>query len=282
MAADVTSHRLQDGDRQTTINLGHMAYDRVEPPSTVYGLVMRVLSGSTHRRFNSNINHIAYSSFHQFDYIYYDTPHTLSTPHDHKLHAILSVPEDNQWNFWLDDDAFFIDFSKSLRHLPCLSTETDPSSQLIFARSPVNPSGGWTYLSSGNFFFRSSPQVLDFFYRVLSTDQGQVADWRNHEMLGMYTNGDQDRITYQLFHRADIARLTALVPFPYFNTRPYHFRLPFQHLICHFAVTDTPKAVAIRDFQRNFGYTDDSLVPSGMQGPHPWRLPVDSVTVLEP
>jgi hypothetical protein len=215
-------------------------------------LSMRIVSGSTKVRFNSRKNHEIYARKWNYDYVYYDKIRQYNSIYDHKFDAFLSLPDDGQWNFWIDDDAFFINMD-----IPLENFIRPANRDLVFPISPVNPSGGWTFLSSGNFFFRSTPEVRSFFKRARDLDINVVEAWWNENLFGMFTNGDQDRILYLLV--TDAYEMD-LVPFQWFNTRPYHFSKVNEHLLVHFAVQKMTKEKAIAKFRRRWKYLDDSLV----------------------
>ena len=46
----------------------------------------------------------------------------------------------------------------------------DPGRDLLFCKSPVNPRGGWTWMSAGQFFIRRTPAMAAFLDAVLTTD----------------------------------------------------------------------------------------------------------------
>ncbi|HVE51999.1 MAG TPA: hypothetical protein VNB23_01305 [Ramlibacter sp.] len=223
---------------------------------------MNILSGCTRLRFNSHINHACYAARHGYGYRFDITPRPLASVYDHKLHAILDCPVDGRWWFWIDDDAFFTRFDTPLADLGV----TNGDELLVFPKSPVNLQGGWTYLSSGNFFFRSTPEVHAFFRAVLATEMPKVQAWWNAGEHGIYTGADQDQIVWNLFHDAGIRARTKLVPYEIFNTRPYHFSSATDCFLVHFAVSGMTKAEAIRQFQQQFGFADDALLPPSAAG----------------
>ena len=217
---------------------------------------MRIISGSTKVRFNSKSNHEVYADKWSYEYIYYDKTRLYKAVYDHKFDAFLSVPDDGEWNFWIDDDAFFTNMD-----IPLESFIRSGNRDLIFPTSPVNPSGGWTFLSSGNFFFRSTPDVRSFFTEARDLDIKIVESWWDEKRYGIFTNTDQDRILYLLAN--DLYKMD-LVPFQWFNTRPYHFNNVGEHFLVHFAVQGISKEKAIKRFKRRWKYTDDSLVLSSI------------------
>jgi hypothetical protein len=197
---------------------------------------------------------------HGHKYRFDITPRPLSSVFDHKIHSILDCPIDDEWWFWMDDDAFFTSFDTPFSEL---GISFDSSKILIFPKSPVNPLGGWTFLSSGNFFFRSTQEAHAFFRRVLETQLSEVKEWWDDREFGMFTNGDQDKIVWNLIHDEEIRARTDLISYEVFNTRPYHFSSPTDFFLVHFAVPGVAKEESIKLFQARFNYEDDALLPPG-------------------
>ena len=200
------------------------------------------------------VNHQAYCNVRNYKYIFDRKQRkTIKSKFDHKLHAILDLDVDDQWWFWIDDDAFFTNFEKKLEDINTYSNKI-----MVFAEGPVNLNEEFTYLSSGNFFFKNSTILKEFFQTVLDTDINKVKNWWDYDKLGVFTNGDQDRIIYQLFHNRPIFEKTKVVSYDVFNTRPYHFTTPTDHLLCHFSGGEKP--VAIKSFQEKFNFSSPTLI----------------------
>jgi hypothetical protein len=218
-----------------------------------------VISGHTKTVFDSRTNHEIYCNRHGYRYIFDSTPRNSNSGFDHKLHAILSLPiDDSLWWFWLDDDAFFMQIDKPLEDF---LYEDRNEIHLIFPKSPINPIGGWTAISSGNFFFRKSEAIHDFFKEVLETDLELVRNWWNEDLLGMYTNGDQDKIVYQLEKNIHVKNATQIVPYDLFNLRPYHFvHSSDDYFLVHFAIPNQTKEESLLEFRDKWNFMDNALV----------------------
>jgi len=87
----------------------------------------------------------------------------------------------------------------------------------------------------------------------------KVKNWWDFDKYGIFTNGDQDRIVYELVKDEDLMSKITLVDYEIFNTRPYHFKKINDHFLVHFA--GNGKAKAIHKFKLDFGFNDNSLVP---------------------
>jgi hypothetical protein len=217
-----------------------------------------VLSGHTETAFSSSKNHEMYCKLHGYKYFFDSQPRKLASGFDHKLQAILSLPnDDNFWWFWLDDDAFFMQIERPLSDF---LDKTPRTTQLIFPRSPINPIGGWTAISSGNFFFKKTHLTHKFFQAALETDLSVVRNWWVEETFGMFTNGDQDKMMYQIEHLDVVKKVTQIVAYNQFNFRPYHFvKSSAENFLVHFAVPNQTKKQSFEEFKDKWGFCDDSL-----------------------
>jgi galactosyl transferase GMA12/MNN10 family len=219
---------------------------------------VNILSGCTKSRFESELNHRAYANRHGYNYLFDSKPRDLKSPYDHKMYAILDQPIDNEWCFWMDDDAFFMQMDTPLESF---LTGIPRYTQMIFPKSPINPQGGWTHLSSGNFFFKRTQFVHDFFAEALQLDLMMIRNWWNADKYGMFTKGDQDKIVYELAHSWRMRKATKIVPFDTFNFRPYHFvHSAEENFLVHFATPGISKDDSITEFQAGFGFADRSLL----------------------
>ena len=216
---------------------------------------MNILSGCTQIRFDSIINHASYAKIFNYKYKFDNKKRNLLSIYDHKILSILELPIDNEWWFWVDDDVFFTDYNSSF---DSLNLDFD-SNIMIFPKSPINPNGGWTFLTSGSFFFKNNLEVKNFFQKVLTQNIEKVKNWWDFDKYGIFTNGDQDRIVYELVKDEDLMSKITLVDYEIFNTRPYHFKKINDHFLVHFA--GNGKAKAIHKFKLDFGFNDNSLVP---------------------
>jgi hypothetical protein len=221
--------------------------------------LLQIVSGCTHRRFASDINHRAYADRHALPYTFDDRERTgLRSPFYHKGAAMIEALPNAEWTFWLDDDAFFMRHDDSLADL-LLHPLVTPQTQLVFCRSPINR-GMWTYISAGNILVKNSPLMRDFFARSMEIDLEVVRNWWDAEKYGLYCHSDQDAMVYLIATEPDIARATVILDYSAFNCRDFHFAHPHDWFLVHFAgVPD--KRVAIEAFASKHGL-NDALLPS--------------------
>lgn len=219
---------------------------------------MNILSGCNKLRFHSRINHEVYCQLHNYRYVNDGKKRELKNKFDHKIGAILDIPIDNKWWFWLDDDAFFTNFETKFSDLS-LPLENN---LLLFAHSPVNENNKWAYICSGNFFFKKTEEIHYFFNKVLNQNLLEVKEWWNEEKYGMFTNGDQDKILFHCVNDDSILSKTKIISYHKFNTRTYHFNKLTDNFLVHFTkVNQMSKYDSIKEFQKKFNLTNETLIP---------------------
>lgn len=225
-----------------------------------------VVSGSSQTRTPAALNHAVYAARHGLRYVFDTTPAPVRLIYLHKVEVLRRHLATADWLFWIDDDAFFTNLAVDVRSfLP-----VDPAIELVFCSSPVNPDGGWTWMSAGQFLIRNTPAMLALLDAVLATDLGQVRSWWDPDTLGLFTRGDQDAFVYQL--RRDGSPWSGAWqarPWEAFNSRPYHYVASLdEHFICHFAVPGgRSKMELIAEFATRLG-TTTALLPAAEIEPY--------------
>lgn len=215
---------------------------------------LRIVSGSSGVRTPAPLNHTVYAARHDLPYVFDVTPAPVAPITLQKLAVIRRHLAAGEWLFWLDDDAFFTNLATDLRDL----VPVDPGIELAFCSSPVNPNGGWTWMSSGQLFIRNTPRMAALLEAVAGTDLEAVRRWWDPERHGLFTNGDQDAFVYHL-ERPDSpwAGTFQRLPWEAFNARPYHYESRLdEYFICHFAVPGRrSKMELIEEFAHRLGTT---------------------------
>lgn len=194
----------------------------------------------------ANVNHEYYSSHNGYTYIYDISP-TKSGIFLNKVEKLLKYLDLFDWVMWIDDDAFFLQHDKRIEDFIAPNRKSD----LIFCKSPINPEGGWTFFSSGNFIMKNTPAVKEWLKACLNTDLNEVKQSWDADKYGIFTNGDQDIMTHLLVNdvRFNKKGFYRLLDYTEFNTRPYHFdKSPDEHFLVHFTGTDkNGQAIAFAD-----------------------------------
>lgn len=204
----------------------------------------------------ASVNHQFYSENHGYTYIYDISP-TRNDVFKNKIEKILKLIDLFDWVFWIDDDAFFTKYSTPLT--PFIDN-SPPKAELIFCTSPVNE-GKKTYLSSGNFFLKSTKHVKEFLQACLDADLENTRYRWDDEKFGHFTNGDQDIMVDLLMNdaRFNSRSFHAILPFGYFNTRPFHFEKNYdEHFLVHF--TGNNKQDQVIAFANKFNLSP-ALIP---------------------
>lgn len=200
-------------------------------------------------------NHELYARDHDYTYIF-DIAPTANKRFLAKVEKVGKFLPLFDWVFWLDDDAFIMKRDVRLETF----IDQSPEATLIVCESPINE-GKWTWLSSGNFLLRNTPDAAQLLADVIATDLDVVEAWWDPVVYGYFTRGDQDAFVYQLntnprYGDGFVARL----PFDAFNARPFHFTdEPDEHFLVHF--TGGEKGRQARLFGDRFGLTE-ALVPA--------------------
>lgn len=214
---------------------------------------MLILSGCDHVRFPTMLNQRAYAREHNYRYRFDLGPYPdRHNTYFHKLDAIDDALVDTDWLFWIDDDAAFTQLEMRLEDI--VPELNDPTVAAIFCASPVNPQGGWTAISSGNFFIRNNQFGRRLIKNAKATDLSVVARWWDTEELGMFTSGDQDALMYQIKTDRRLKGRIKVLEYERFNTRPYHYDWGSQHFLVHFTnLPDTTKEAQMAHFVQRFG-----------------------------
>jgi hypothetical protein len=225
-----------------------------------------IVSGATHHRFYADTNQRIYAKRHGYDYRFDMGPYDLGTHMARrkvgffKISAVERALPDFDWVFWIDDDAFFTDFDKPLA--PFLDG-IGPDVFWVACKSPVNPEGRWSYLSSGQFFIRNCEESFAFLRTVRNVPPEVIKPWWDEQKVGLSTTGDQDAFVYTLLTDNLLPRVR-LMEYQTFNNRWYHYEERLnEHLIVHFAGAEKQKRLDIANFAAKFGL-DESLVPRSL------------------
>lgn len=181
-------------------------------------------------RFNSQVNHRLYAHQHGYRYIFDGTPRFDKRTYMRKLEAVLEYLELFDWLFWIDDDAYFTDFSVPVERFIDLS----PNSDFIVCKSPSTKEI-FTKISSGQFLLKNTELSRSFIKDALSTDLREVQKWWRSD-LGMFTKGDQDAMVYLLESSKKYSDpFFKILEHDYFNNRDFEFEKSLsEHFLVHF------------------------------------------------
>ena len=194
----------------------------------------------------AHVNHQLYATANDHVYIF-DVAPTESWKFMAKIEKIGKFLPLFDWLFWIDDDAFIMNRSVRLQSF----IDEAPEATIIMCTSPIRD-GVWTWVSSGNFLIRNTPEAIGFLYEVRRTDLEKVRAWWDSEVYGHFTRGDQDAMVYLLNTHPIYSREGFLAKLPYtaFNSRPEHFTHPRDHFLVHF--TGQNKRELVQEFASRF------------------------------
>lgn len=140
--------------------------------------------------FLSAENHKAYASKFGYRYSHCSWPGKSKNPYFNKIEYILEHFDKYDYIFWIDDDAFFIDFEFDIASLI-----PNKNAMVTICSSPEYKSI-WTYISSGQFMMRCCDETKNFLKDVIDADLDIIKSWWDESKYGFFTNGDQDAMVY--------------------------------------------------------------------------------------
>lgn len=253
------------------------------------GLRIGVISGFfPGRRLNSHVNHSAYCRAHGYFYIDASHPGTHPRPYFRKIEVILECLPLFDWVFWLDDDAYFTDFSIPLRSF----LEPADCEDIIICKSPSTKKV-FTKFSCGQFFIRNSPRSFEFLRLVLQADLPMIKSAFWQERHGQFTSSDQDAFVYLTETIPTFGPgFIRIVDHNQFNNRDFEYSSSTsEHFLIHF--TGHEKTRDKDAFCRRMG-ENEYLVPDalfralnlgheeGSLGLSPWALVRGKLSRLVP
>lgn len=211
-------------------------------------------------RFNSQVNHKAYADFHGYHYVFNGSPERDSRNYFRKIETVIRYLGLFDWLFWIDDDAYFTNFTIPLARFVDEAGECD----MLICRSPSTKKL-FTKFSSGQFFLRNAPRAHEFLKAVLATDLAAVqAFWRQD--LGYYSSGDQDAMVYLSETDPRFSDgFFKLLDHQQFNNRDFEYLAdPVEHFVVHF--TGTQKVASKVAFCERLGCNRYLVPPRLLMG----------------
>ncbi|WP_341199543.1 hypothetical protein [Croceibacter atlanticus] len=139
--------------------------------------------------FDSVVNHRIYADRYDLTYIHCNWPTKHKNLYFNKLQYLLEYIDIFDAIFWIDDDAFFIDFNIDIREL------LPKNEHLISICKSPDFKSLKTPFSSGQFMMVCNEDSKEFLKKALETDLSQVKKWWIPE-FGFFSNGDQDALYY--------------------------------------------------------------------------------------
>lgn len=212
--------------------------------------------------FSSVINHKVYADTFGYTYIHCNWPTSEKNRYLNKIRYILSYIDVYDYVVWLDDDAFFFDFTKDI-----MQFAPKENNFISICESPSFKELK-TFVSSGQFILKGNNQSKSFLNKILNQEILEVKKWWKTD-LGFFTNGDQDIIVYLL--KTDHAFKDSYNLFNYknFNSRYENLFDSDVHkpLILHFTGKPKVKMAHYKSVQEKLNLSA-SLVPELLLKPY--------------
>lgn len=162
--------------------------------------------------FDSHINHRAYCYRHGYTYIHCSWPTRQTNPYMNKIEYLKEYYQLFDYIFWIDDDAFFLNFDWKLE-----SIMPGADQFLTICKSPSYKTLK-TYVSSGQFLLKCNLRGREFIDRLLMLDFDLVKKWWPRDEY-FFSGGDQDKITYLLCNEEPFRGGALLLEHAAFNSR---------------------------------------------------------------
>lgn len=182
----------------------------------------------------------------------------IVTRFDYKLSIIRRLLPLYDWLVWMDDDAFFTDFTSD--SLSSLIHRAERGGQsLIFAEGPLEPNGFWSRINSGVMVLRNDETARHVLDRAAHVDLATVRTWWDDDRDGLFTRGDQDQLWWSI-RTSGVEESVLIVDHRELNSRGHYYRDSLQDaFIMHF--TGYPdKELGIARFADRWGVGQE-LVP---------------------
>ncbi len=222
-----------------------------------------VISGADEIRLRSYVNHTIYCREYGLDY----RVECLLTPDVEdkfllKWAAVARQLPKYDWVAWLDDDCYITDFSRDLFREHALRANLE-NKTFVISRGVEEPQGLWSYVNSGVFMVKNSPEGAALVQSVLDADPEEVTKWWDPVRYGMFTSGhDQDLLTWALVDGGFEAS-TLWVDHRELNSRYHYYRTSLNEaFICHFCGFPDKK-MGVVAFANHFEIGHE-LVPSNL------------------
>ena len=217
-----------------------------------------LVSGADEIRLRSYINHVIYAREHGFDYrLECGLAEGITNKFFYKSRTVERLLPTVDWLVWLDDDVYFTQFARDgLR--PLIEQAERDDHYLVIAEGAVEPRGFASFINTGVFLLRNDPRSFRLLELMHSAPLDEVRAWWTPE-LGVFTNGDQDLMTWALktTDLGDGARIVAPV---LLNSRSHLYPNSIHDaFICHFA-GHFDKELSVARFGKRFGLGQE-LVP---------------------
>jgi hypothetical protein len=223
-----------------------------------------IISGRyPHTSFKSYQNHKKYADTHGYTYISCCWEGNSSNPYFNKIAYIQHYIDLFDYIFWIDDDAFFLNFELDIFEF------TNYSGQFLTICESPKYKKVWTFISSGQFLLRCDNDGKALFNLIESTDMGTVVSFWDESKYGFFTNGDQDVMVYVLEN--NFKNKYSIIPYHVFNSRIEDLRNGNEINLIHFTGKKEVKIQGLHEAMKILKL-DDTLTKEFVKRPFVRRL----------
>lgn len=218
-----------------------------------------ITSGGDEIRFRSYVNHAIYAREHGHDYrLECGVDVGVTNKFFYKTAIVRRVLALNEWMCWIDDDAFFTDFSSDGLALLIDRAENE-GAFLVIAEGPREPNGFWSRINTGAFLLKNSEKAWQLLDVMQGSTLAEVEAWWDPGRDGLYTGGDQDQMWWAL-STTELIKSVMIVGHRELNSRGHYYENSLQDaFVMHFA-GHRDKPLGIARFAERFSVGHE-LVP---------------------
>ncbi|CAL8974364.1 hypothetical protein TESS_TESS_00657 [Tessaracoccus sp. O5.2] len=218
-----------------------------------------LVSGADEIRFRSYLNHAIYARTHGIDYrLECGIDRGITNKFFYKTSIIRRVLPLYEWLIWIDDDAYFTDFSRDNLNIFIEQAERD-GNFMVLANGPTEPNGFWSVINTGVVLFRNDPRTLQLLELMEGSDLAEVRAWWDEDAHGVFTHGDQDQMLWAL-ETSGLMAGVAIVDHRELNSRGHYYDDSLTDaFVMHFC-GHYDKKLGVARFAERFGLGQE-LVP---------------------
>lgn len=232
-----------------------------------------LVSGGDEVRLRSYVNHQIYAQEHGLDYrLEIGLGEGVTNKFFYKTTILRRILPGYDWIAWLDDDAFFTNFTRDTIGELVDAAESE-GKFLVVAEGPEEPNGFWSRINTGVILLKNDSRGEKLLDRMWNADLSSVRAWWDDTRDGVFTGGDQDQMWWVLQETGLISD-TTIVGHRELNSRGHYYESSLDDAaVMHFC-GHRDKPLGIARFAERF-HIGHELVPEEL-------LDKYSVTVRSP
>lgn len=238
-----------------------------------------VVSGGSAIRYYSHLNQAVWAELHEVEHrVELSLTPDVPSPYWYKFLAIRRVLPHFEWVLWMDDDAYFTDWSNNTI-APLIAGAEAVGHYMVISEGAPELDGSWTKINSGVMLLRNERRSWHLLDVAADAEPSEIRRWWDEQRDGMFTNGDQDTIWWALSTQPELRDGFTITPHRALNSRAEYYTGSLSDAaIVHFPGPGD-KELRIGRFARRFGLGKE-LVPAELLARYTRSTP-RPVTLLE-